>query len=337
MELSPKMAETVFAGDGGSYHIWSSTKFPFLSKAKVGAGKLVLQPHGFALPHYADSSKIGYVLQGSGGLVGMVFPNTSKEKVMSLKKGDAVPVPYGVASWWYNSGDSDLTIVFLGETSKAHVPGEFSYFFLTGGQGILSGFSTEIISRAFNIQGEEANKVAKSQTGVLIVKLEEEQTTSMPKPCEDSISNDMVFSIDGGAATCTLIGSKHPILGDIGLSAYFEKLDANGISSPMYNTDSAVQVTYVVRGSGRIQISGINGKVVVDTNVKAGHLFVLPSFFVAAKVADSEGMECFSVVTASCPIIQQVGGKKSVFAALSPGVLQASLNVTPELAQHLSN
>ena len=56
--------QTLFEGEGGAYYSWSSAKSPLLSEAKIGAGKLVLQPYGFALPHSADSPKIGYILQG---------------------------------------------------------------------------------------------------------------------------------------------------------------------------------------------------------------------------------------------------------------------------------
>jgi hypothetical protein len=61
MDLTPKSAAKAFEGDGGGYYIWS---FPALGEANVAAGKLVLKPSGFALPHYADSAKLGYVLQG---------------------------------------------------------------------------------------------------------------------------------------------------------------------------------------------------------------------------------------------------------------------------------
>jgi hypothetical protein len=63
-DLSPRLAQQLFDGEAGSYYSWSSSEFPLLAEEKVGAGRLVLQPRGFALPHYADSSKIGYVLQG---------------------------------------------------------------------------------------------------------------------------------------------------------------------------------------------------------------------------------------------------------------------------------
>lgn len=47
------------------YYCWSPLKyFSLLGDTKVGAGKVVLQPRGFALPHNADSNKIAYVVEG---------------------------------------------------------------------------------------------------------------------------------------------------------------------------------------------------------------------------------------------------------------------------------
>ena len=65
MNLQPQgVNEVVFEGEDGAYYSWSPSKLPVLDESKVGAGKLVLQPRGFALPHYADSTKIGFVVQG---------------------------------------------------------------------------------------------------------------------------------------------------------------------------------------------------------------------------------------------------------------------------------
>lgn len=66
MDLSPKFADNkIFEGEGGSYNSWSGNEFPLLAEANVGAGILVLKPGGFALPHYADCSKVGLVLRGN--------------------------------------------------------------------------------------------------------------------------------------------------------------------------------------------------------------------------------------------------------------------------------
>ena len=242
---------------------------------------------------------------GSCGVVGIVPPKASQEVVLRLKKGDIIPVPSGAVSWWYNDGDSELIIVFLGETSKAYVPGEFTNFLLTGTQGILGGFSTEFNSRAYDINNEEAKKLAKSQSGVLIIKLPEGH--KMPHPCKNS-TDKLVFNIDAAlpdihvqnaGLLTALTAKKFPFLGEVGLSATLVKLDANAMSSPMYAADSSVQVIYVAKGSGRIQVVGINGERALDTKVKAGHLLVVPRFFVASAIADGEGVEYFSLITAT--------------------------------------
>lgn len=69
LDLTPKTAEVLFEGDGGGYYTWWSSKVPLLAKTNMGAGRLVLQPQGFALPHYADISKVGYVLEGQSPIL----------------------------------------------------------------------------------------------------------------------------------------------------------------------------------------------------------------------------------------------------------------------------
>ena len=112
----------------------------------------------------------------------------------------------------------------------------------------------------------------------MIIKLEE--GISIPQECKGTSGNEN-----------ELLDKR------VGLSAMFVKLKANEVSSPIYVADSGVRVTYVVKGSGRVQIVGINGERVLDAEVKAGDLFVVPRFFVAMEAASGEGMECFSVIT----------------------------------------
>ena len=233
----------------------------------------------------------------------MVYPKASQEVVLTLKAGDIIPVSSGVVSWWYNNGDSELVIVFLGETSKAYVLGEFTYFFLAGTLGILGGFSTAFNSRAYNLNTEEAENLAKRQTGVLIIKLAEGQ--KMPQPSKNS-TDKVVYNIDAASPDfhvqnagnlASLTEKKFPFIGEVGLSAILVKLEGNAMSSPTYAANSSVRVIYVAKGSGRIQIVGINGASVLDTELKAGHLCVVPRFFVASTIADGEGMEYLSMLT----------------------------------------
>lgn len=63
--VAEKTDVTVYEGEGGGYYAWSTSKLPLLRESNLGAGKLLLHPLGFALPHFADSSKLAYVLQGT--------------------------------------------------------------------------------------------------------------------------------------------------------------------------------------------------------------------------------------------------------------------------------
>uniref|UniRef100_A0A2C9V5S7 Cupin type-1 domain-containing protein n=2 Tax=Manihot esculenta TaxID=3983 RepID=A0A2C9V5S7_MANES len=323
LDLSPQYPQNkIFEGEAGSYEAWSSSE---LAELKLGGSKLVLHPRGFCLPHYADSSKIVYVLQGTEGIVGVVLPNSSEEVVLKLKKGDVIAVPLGTLSWWYNNGDSELVIVFFGETSKSYVPGDFTYFFLSGGIGIMAGFSSEFTRRAYNLKDqEEADKLAGSQTGVLITKIEE--GISMPQP-DNEFLHKMVYNIDAASADVevqmggvfkTLTSSKLPLLEQAGLSVSQVKLEANAMYSPTYTCNGAARVVYVVEGSGSVEIVGIYGQRVVDTNTEAGQMFLVPKFFAVAEIADSEGLEFLSVLTSTEPCVEELATKNSVWNAISP-------------------
>lgn len=338
LDLSPKFPQKrIFEGEGGSYDTWSSSE---LAELKVGGAKLALQPRGFALPHYADSSKIGYVLKGTEGVTGMLLANSSKEVVLKLQKGDVIPVPLGATSWWYNNGDSEFVMVFLGETSKAYVPGDFTYFFLSGGIGIMAGFSSEFTRRAYNLKNqEEAEKLAKSQTGSLIIKIEE--GIIMPHPHKDH-HHKMVYNIDAASANVDvknggilkiLTSYKLPLLEQAGLSVSQVKLEANAMYSPTFTTDAATLLIYAVEGSGSVQIVGINGERVLDTNIKAGQMFVVPKFFAVAEIAGSEGLEFLSVLTSIEFCVEELATKQSVWNAISPVVSQVALNLTPQFTE----
>lgn len=338
-DLSPKLAKTLFEGDGGSYQAWSSSDLPILRDAKVGAGKLVLKPLGFALPHYSDSAKVGYVLQGTG-LAGLVLPKDPKEKVVRLQKGDFIVVPLGAVSWWYNNGDSDLSVLFMGDTSSAGSPGEFTYFFLTGSRGIFTGFSMEFVRRAWDLREDEAKRLFTSQPGFLIVKLEGK--IHGLEPCDASAEGitlnckDAAVDFNSGRAA-VVTRANLPLLREVGFSAGLHELGPNAMLSPCFSPDPAVQLICVTRGSGHVQIVGANGDRILDTTVKEGGLFVVPKFFVMSVIADGEGMEWSSITTSPEPVIRYLAGKESLLKVLSTQILEASLNVAPDLVRLLGS
>ncbi|BAT73501.1 hypothetical protein LR48_Vigan564s003400 [Vigna angularis] len=336
LDLTPKSAQPLFEGDGGGYYTWYNSQMPILATTFVGAGRLLLHPRGFAFPHYADSSKVGYVIQGSDGVVGMVLPDGKEEVVVKLKEGDVIAVPVGAVSWWFNDGDTDLIIVFLGETSKALIPGQFTYFLLTGAVGVIGGFSSELTSKVYNFDKDEVQKFTKSQADLFIVKLDKNQT--LPKPQVD-ITKKLVYNIDGAepenvvekaGLVKTLTEKEFPFIGDTGLSLIRVKLEAGAVKAPSYATTTAIQLIYIARGSGKIEIVDSNGKSALDTHVKAGDLFVVPQLFVVAKIAGEETMECYSITTTTKPLFEELAGKGSIWEKLSSSIQEIGLNVDSE-------
>ncbi|WJX70793.1 hypothetical protein P8452_54861 [Trifolium repens] len=335
IDLTPQLAKQMYGGNGGSYHAWSPSELPMLREGNIGAAKLALQKNGFAIPRYSDSSKVAYVLQGSG-VAGIVLPE-SEEKVVAIKTGDALALPFGVVTWWYNKDDTELVVLFLGDTSKAHKAGEFTDFFLTGSNGIFTGFSTEFVGRAWDLDENNVKTLVGKQSGKGIVKLEGNIT--LPQPKEEHkkgmtlncLEAPLDVDIKNGGRVVVLNTKNLPLVGEVGLGADLVRLDGKAMCSPGFSCDSALQVTYIVRGSGRVQVVGVDGKRVLETTLKAGNLFIVPRFFVVSKIANDEGMEWFSIITTPNPIFTHMAGSSSVWKALSPTVLQTAFNVDADV------
>lgn len=331
------MPKKVYGGDGGSYHAWCPSELAMLRAGNIGAAKLGLEKNGFALPRYSDSAKVAYVLQGNG-VAGIVLPE-KEERVVSLKRGDAIALPFGVVTWWYNKEDTELVVLFLGDTKTAHKAGEFTDFFLTGPNGIFTGFTTEFVCRAWDVDENTAKALVGSQPNKGIVKLD--PSFKMPEPnakhrdgfvynCEEA---PLDVDIKGGGKVVVLNTKNLPLVAEVGLGADLVRLDGSAMCSPGFSCDSALQVTYIVKGSGRVQVVGADGKRVLETTVKAGYLFIVPRFFVVSKICDPDGMSWFSIITTPNPIFTHMAGKTSVWKALSPEVLQAAFKVSPDVEQ----
>ncbi|XP_056861963.1 glutelin type-B 5-like [Raphanus sativus] len=337
LDLTPKLPKQVYGGDGGSYFAWCPEELPMLKEGNIGAAKLALEQHGLAVPRYSDSPKVAYVLKGSG-TAGIVLPE-QEEKVIGIKEGDSIALPFGVVTWWFNSGDSELVILFLGETHKAHKRGEFTDFYLTGSNGIFTGFTPEFVGRAWDLDEGTVKKLVGSQTGKGIVKLD--AGVKMPQPRDgdregfvlNCLEAPLDVDIKDGGRVVVLNTKNLPLVGEVGFGADLVRIDAHSMCSPGFSCDSALQVTYIVAGSGRVQVVGADGKRVLETHIKAGSLFIVPRFFVVSKIADPEGMSWFSIVTTPDPIFTHLAGRTSVWKALSPEVLQAAFKVDPEVEQ----
>lgn len=237
--------------------------------------------------------------------VGLMSPNSSEETIVVIKKGDVIPVSMGVMSWWFNASNTDVVIIFLGETAKALEPGQFTYFLMAGALGILAGFQSDFVARIFSLDQNEAEILVTNQHEALIIELEEE--VKFPEPSKqlletiyaaiDTLSTDVVVKEAGMMNFVT--EEKIPTLGGVGLSARFVKLEGNAMLAPTYTADGSVVLSYVTKGSGKIRVVGSTGKTDMDTKVEEGDLIIVPPFFAAAEIADVGGMELFSVITSS--------------------------------------
>ncbi|KAI3939706.1 hypothetical protein MKX01_029868, partial [Papaver californicum] len=209
-----------------------------------------------------------------------------KEKIVSIKEGDAMALPFGVTTRWCNQDDTELVIIFMGNTFIGHK--------VSNTINILDLIYLVMLDFLFN--NVSLNPFIISTNYVFYV---------------------FFFSF---LYSCFL--------------EILNRIDAGSMCSPGFSCDSSYQVTYIVRGSGRAQIVGIDDKRITEIRVKAGNLFIVPRFFVVSKIDDGEGMEWFSIITTPNPIFSHLAGRTSVWKALSPEVLQAFFNVSPEAEQH---
>ncbi|KAL0386095.1 UNVERIFIED_CONTAM: hypothetical protein Sradi_3003800 [Sesamum radiatum] len=207
LDLTPKLAKKLYGGDGGAYYAWCPNELPMLREGNIGAAKLVLEKNGFALPRYSDSAKVAYVLQGR----------------------------------------HELVVLFLGDTSKAHKSGSFTDFFLTGSNGIFTGFSTEFVSRAWDLEESVVKTLVGSQSKTEIVKLD--PSWKMPEPrkehyngmalnCEEA---PLDVDIKDGGKVVVLNTKNLPLVGEVGLGADLVRLNGKAMCSPGFSCDSALQ------------------------------------------------------------------------------------------------
>ncbi|KAK4366662.1 hypothetical protein RND71_014542 [Anisodus tanguticus] len=107
-------------------------------------------------------------------------------------------------------------------------------------------------------------------------------------------------------------------VGQVGLGVDLVRLYGSAMRTPGFSCDSALQVTYIVRGSGRVQVVGVDGKRVLETHIKAGNLFIVLRFFVVSKIGDPDDMEWFSIITTPNPMFTHLAGRTSTWPELRP-------------------
>ncbi|WOK92841.1 hypothetical protein Cni_G01533 [Canna indica] len=295
-----------------------------------------LQPQCMLLPHYADSSRVGYVLQGRA-VVGVLLPGESKERIVLIQVGDVITVPRETYTWWYNDGDCVFSVVYLGDASRALNKGSITHFLLAGPAAVYSGCSWQLLARASGLSEEAAQKLLKSQPNRDIAKLERKLCVS---PCEGDRAGIVLnvasarFSshVEGGGFVAAMTKENLAALGGLfEFSASITRLEANAARAPGFF--AAVQLVRVTRGSGRVQITGMNGACEFDREVKEGSVFVVKKYYVMSAIAGGDGLEWFSIINTEKPLFHPMVGRASPLNLINAEALGAALNASPELVK----
>lgn len=62
------------------------------------------------------------------GTCEIMLLEAEKGKVLPVKEGDALSLPFGIVIWWFNPNDAELVTRVLGDTSKGHKAGKLTNF-----------------------------------------------------------------------------------------------------------------------------------------------------------------------------------------------------------------
>ncbi|XP_024981846.1 legumin A-like [Cynara cardunculus var. scolymus] len=310
------------------------------------------------------------------------------QKIRTFRQGDLIVIPTGAAHWMYNDGQEDIVaIVLLDSTNSANQLDQFHRrFFLAGNpkeasqqqqQGrswgrpsqkwqspeessadIFRGFDLQILSDAFNVDHETAQKlqspgdnrghIVTVQKGLQVIKppvSRQEQERGNANGFEETIcSAKLTSNIDDPsradfynpqAGRCTQLNSyKFPILQWVQLSAERGVLHANAIVSP-YWVMNAHGIIYVTSGNMRMQVVNNQGQSVFNEQVREGQLVVVPQNFAVAKQAGQEGCKWISFRTNDNAMINTLAGHNSAIRAMPVDVIANSYQMSKEQASNL--
>eukprot|EP00850_Spirogloea_muscicola_P007026 SM000034S12780 [mRNA] locus=s34:784892:787631:+ [translate_table: standard] len=343
-EFMPEGPRPVLETEGGRVDVWSPN-FEQIKDASVGAAKICIKPKGLVLPHYTNAAMIGFVVKGSA-CMGLVTPFGIPTNARCIKEGDVILKPRAWAHWLYNSGEDNLEIFCVAETSAGPNPGNVTKFWLAGGEeehrSILHGFSKDVLAKVWDTEEKSIEKLLSSQKRGGIIKVEEE--LKMPTTSSKNFLLDFVFDMDGrnpdicvenGGCMSLLHAYKVPCLKKMGLGVARVKLEPGAILAPHWCVNAA-DILYVTKGKGRVQVAMPDGTNGFDKNLKKGDLIIIPKNFPSTQIADkTEGFEWITITTCPCTLPAFLVGKNSVFRGMPSEVLKASFNINDKVAEEM--
>nr|POE60978.1 13s globulin seed storage protein 1 [Quercus suber] len=122
------------------------------------------------------------------------------------------------------------------------------------------------LSRPWDLDENVVKTLVGKQSGNGIVKLN--GNFKMPEPTKEHRlglalnCEEAPLDVDSkkGGRVVVLNTNNLPSVDEVGLGADLVRLDGSATCSPGFSCDSALQVTYIVRGSGRVQVVGVDGR-----------------------------------------------------------------------------
>ncbi|XP_024541015.1 11S globulin seed storage protein 2 [Selaginella moellendorffii] len=201
-------------------------------------------------------------------------------------------------------------------------------------------FTPDFIAQAWDVPEETVNSQKEERIVLLKEGISMPETTDLSNSpygefaynCEEA---KLDVDIKNGGRVSVVSSDSLPIFKHVSLGADLVKLDPHAMCSPGFSSDSAYQVTYIVRGSGRVQVVNQNGERVIDHMLEPGCLFIVPRFHVVSKRAGENGMEWFSIITTEKPVFSHLAGRTGVIKSLSPKTICAAFNVEDGVEKEL--
>ncbi|XP_065874689.1 11S globulin seed storage protein Ana o 2.0101-like [Euphorbia lathyris] len=363
--LIAREPDTYISSEAGTVEFWN----PFQC-AGVQLARYTIQPNGLVLPLYNNSDELSYIVQGKA-ILGLIIPECSQklygetnecQKILRIQRGDVFIFPVGEVAWFYNDGNETYIAIVI---ARLPSPEPFRKFHIRGSENILGGFSSEFITKAFNINNNLATKIRNNTDlrGRTIyvtgggLHLSSSPTT---QPCKkqdqqernrtynvkdepfcnintriakmfDPLSTDLFIPQVGHLITVDV--HQLPILESSQLSASYNLLLKDAMRLPHW--ENGYSMIYVVKGEGQIQVVDDKGNNVFDDIVKEGQLLPVPKYYVLSEQAKCEMFEYVTFKTTANSITSDLSGQNSVINCLPLEVLINTFRINKEEAKNL--
>ncbi|XP_065878723.1 12S seed storage protein CRC-like [Euphorbia lathyris] len=349
----------------GFAEVWDPNT-DYFQCAGVQVTRYTILPDRRGLPFYNNADEMSYVVQGKA-LFGLIIPECSQkldggttecQQITRIQSGDVFVFRAGEVAWFYNDGNENYVAVVI---TRLPIPDRRRNFEIGGSQNILGGFSSEFITKAFNINNELATKIrnntdlrgrtdgglySSSSPTTQLCQKQDQQERNGPYNGKDkffcNINTRIAKMSDPSSADLFIPQVGHlttidvhqiPILESSELSASYTLLLKDAMRLPHYENNYSM--IYVVKGEGLIEVVDDNGNNVFDDIVKEGQLLLVPKYYVLSEQAKCGRFEYVTFKTNANPTTSDLSGRNSVINCLALEVLTNTFRINKEEAKNL--